>query len=237
MTVSKDGVVIEDLGEQNSTRTAVTPASRRSRLVNTLRWPQPRPWPARQGWTVAGAGLLLSLIGAVGVFIGDTASVVGFGVALVGGALIAMAVAYRIRRSWPALLVALGVALVGLVLADLASIAYLNISGDQVTATVATADCAAPRGGVVDCDYEWQDSAGTIPVSDLLSDDQYEVGDQADLVVDRNGWVSARPVDAMSPDPVSLAVGLLGGPLLLLLVVRCLAVGESWLRLSPRSRA
>lgn len=225
--------MIEDLDERQSTRTAVTPTTRWGRLVNTLRWPPARPWPARQGWLVATAGLLLALVGGVGVFIGDGASVLGFGVAMAGGALVALAVAYRVRRSWPGLLVTLGSALVILVLADQASIIYLNAFGDRVAATVVARECTPQRGGAVGCDYEWQDDAGTTFVPDLLADDRFEVGDRAELVVDRNGWVSVRPADVMSPDSISLAVGLLGGPLLLLLVLRCLAVGEGWL---PRRR-
>jgi hypothetical protein len=233
VTVSKDDVVIEDLGERQSTRTAVAPTSRWGRLVNTLRWPPARPWPAWQGWLVAGAGLLLAVVGGAGVFIGDGAMVLGLGVAMAGGALVALAVAYRIRRSWPGLLVTLGSALIVLVLADQANIIYLNAFGDRVVATVAARECTPQRGGAVSCEYEWQDSTGATFVPNLFADDRFEEGDRVELVVDRNGWVSVRPADVMSPDSISLVVGLLGGPLLLLLVVRCLAVGEGWL---PRRR-
>ncbi|WJK42500.1 hypothetical protein O7608_09040 [Solwaraspora sp. WMMA2056] len=222
--------MIEDLGEQQRRdRTVLAGNSGWSRIGGLLRWPPPHPWPARVGWRVAAVGTGFAVLGTAGAFLGNVGSIVGFGVALIGGALLAVAVAYRVRRSWPGLLVTLAVALVSMVVADLASIGYLSVAGDRVTAVVAARECAQQRGDVVDCDYQWQDASGAILVSDLLSDDRYQVGDSAELVVDPAGLVSVRPADTMSPDLVSLLVAVLGGPLLVLLVVRCLAVGEGWL--------
>ncbi|MFY1697831.1 hypothetical protein [Solwaraspora sp. WMMA2101] len=222
--------MIEDLGEQQRRdRTVLAGNSGWSRIGGLLRWPPPHPWPARVGWRVAAVGTGFAVLGTAGAFLGDVGSIVGFGMALIGGALLAVAVAYRVRRSWPGLLITLAVALVSMVVADLASIGYLTAAGDRVTAVVAARECTQQRGDVVDCEYQWQDASGAVLVPDLLSDDRYQVGDSAELLVDPAGVVSVRPADTMSPDLVSLLVAVLGGPLLVLLVVRCLAVGEGWL--------